>query len=42
MTEAAPVLVTGAAGFVGYHVANALLDRPRRKGYQLPEIAEGS
>jgi UDP-glucuronate 4-epimerase len=27
MTESAPVLVTGAAGFVGYHVANALLDR---------------
>ncbi len=27
MTDPAPVLVTGAAGFVGYHVANALLDR---------------
>jgi UDP-glucuronate 4-epimerase len=27
MTETAPVLVTGAAGFVGYYVANALLDR---------------
>jgi UDP-glucuronate 4-epimerase len=27
MTEPVAVLVTGAAGFVGFHVANALLDR---------------
>lgn len=30
MADRAPILVTGAAGFIGYHVARALLDRGER------------